>query len=122
MFKQSGKKLMGISKFICWVGIIASVILAIVEFVASSSWNVGYDDRTTLIVTGVCILVFGPIISWASSLSLYCLGEIHYKISNQSLNNSATTIKATKTETEKLDALLKKGIITQEEYDSKIKS
>lgn len=67
MFENIGRKIKGLTKIICWVGIIASVVAAI------AMMSMGDD---ILLVIGIIMLVVGPIMSWVSSFIMYGFGEL----------------------------------------------
>jgi len=69
MFDNIGGKLKGIAKAFCWIGIIGSIILAIVYFSISN----GNGD---LITSGIIILIVGCLVSWVGSLATYGFGEL----------------------------------------------
>ena len=77
MFNNIGGKIKGLAKFICWVGIIASIIFGII-IIASATKSFGgyrYTDTRTIIL-GVITIVAGSIISWIGSFVLYGFGEL----------------------------------------------
>ena len=91
MFTNIGGKIKGLAKFLCWVGIIISVILAIVFITTGNKaskeldnrrYNYSYNDytvkeaTTTLTTTGWVLLFVGPLASWISSFTLYGFGEL----------------------------------------------
>jgi len=63
MFDNIGKKLKGLALFLCWGGIILSIILGLLIF------GVGN-------IYGVLTMVLGPLSSWISSWIIYAIGEI----------------------------------------------
>jgi len=68
MFNNIGKRLQTLAKITCWIGIIASVIWAIVLWTANSSYE-------STILSGFLVLIFGCLGSWIGSWSMYALGE-----------------------------------------------
>ena len=68
MFNNVGKKLQGLAAVTCWIGIIASVITAIVLWVNNSRYN-------PTILAGIITLVCGCLGSWIGSWAMYGLGE-----------------------------------------------
>lgn len=69
MFKNIGKKIQMLAQILCWVGIIASVITAIML------WNEdSYRNPTT--TAGFIVLVAGSLVSWIGSWTLYAFGQI----------------------------------------------
>ena len=63
MFDNIGEKVKGLAIFLCWGGIILSIILGLRFF------GVG-------IIYGVLTMVLGSISSWISSWIIYAIGEI----------------------------------------------
>lgn len=75
MFENIGGKIKALAKVICWIGIIACVVIAIVMFVqAGETYYRG--ERTTLIITGILVMTVGSLLSWVSSFVLYGFGEL----------------------------------------------
>lgn len=64
MFDNVGGKVKGLAKFVCWVGIICSVIGGIALLFQSSSS-----------VLSLSVLIGGILSSWLGSLSLYAIGS-----------------------------------------------
>lgn len=69
MWDNIGGKLQGLAKVVCWIGIIFSVIMAIVLWTQNSSY------RPT-ILSGFLYLVLGGLGSWIGSWALYGLGIV----------------------------------------------
>ena len=67
MFDNVGGKLKGLAKVLCWLGIIGSMISAIVM------WSRGYGFA---IAGGIFTLIIGCLASWLSSLGLYAFGQL----------------------------------------------
>lgn len=65
MFENIGGKIKGFTKFVCWVGIIGSVIIGLTFF--SSKYT---------IVTGLLIMAVGSLASWIGSFIMYGFGEL----------------------------------------------
>lgn len=66
MFDNIGGKIKSVAKAICWIGIIASIIIGFVMLVQ--------DDDTAL--AGVLILVLGSLGSWIGSFVTYGFGQL----------------------------------------------
>ena len=158
MFDNIGGKIKTLAKVVCWLGIIASVIVAIVMFVASKE---NYRTEGTYVGLGIAFLIGGPLISWISSFMCYGFGEliensaIIARNTTASKNYISSDNNQTETNTQNkgmhkwrcsncgamiettpcpncghqpsenrnatLDELLKSGLISQEEYDTKVK-
>lgn len=63
MFDYIGDKIKGLAKVICWVGIIASVVIGIVIISGE-------------VISGIITIVAGSILSWVGSFVLYGFGEL----------------------------------------------
>lgn len=77
MFSNIGGKIKGLAKFICWLGIILSVIIGIILILGARSGNgaYGYPDGGA-VVAGIFVIVLGSIMSWIGSFVLYGFGEL----------------------------------------------
>ena len=74
MFENIGRKLKILAQVICWVGIIVSVLSALLFFFAAGLLPA--SERVTAIVSGGIALVLGPLLSWIGSFQLYAYGEL----------------------------------------------
>ena len=73
MFNDCGEKIKNVAKILCWVGVIANVIWAIVMFVkAGDSWRL----EGLFIGLGFVFLIVGPIISVIEGMLIYGFGEL----------------------------------------------
>lgn len=89
MFKNIGKKIKGLAKIVCWIGIICSIIAGITFIVGSTrTYSFFYGSHSyvdpTMIFMGLAIMIGGSLTSWIGSFVVYGFGE---------LVDSATTIK-----------------------------
>lgn len=77
MFKNIGGKIKGLAKFICWVGIIVSIIIG-VAMIAGAKQSNGLNTYTnnSMLVGGILVIVFGILASWVGSFTLYGFGEL----------------------------------------------
>ena len=66
MFDNIGGKIKSLAKVTCWIGIIISLIAAIVMMISSKY----------AVLFGLLVLIVGPLISWISSFALYGFGEL----------------------------------------------
>lgn len=66
MFENIGNKIKTLAKVLCWIGIIVSVIVAIVLFASD-------DD---LVGIGFLVLIGGSLISWIGSFVLFGFGQL----------------------------------------------
>ncbi|MBQ6672275.1 MAG: hypothetical protein IKR80_03925 [Spirochaetales bacterium] len=85
MFNNIGGKIKGLAKFMCWLGIILSVIIGVIMIIAAASSRSytfdSYGEKITLstggsIVAGILIIVFGSLASWIGSFFMYGFGEL----------------------------------------------
>ena len=85
MFNNIGGKIKGLAKFMCWLGIIISVIAGVILIIAAASSRSytfdGYGERITIssggsIVAGILVIVFGSLFSWIGSFFMYGFGEL----------------------------------------------
>ncbi len=85
MFNNIGGKIKGLAKFLCWLGIILSVIIGVILIIAAASSRSytfdGYGERITLssggsVVAGILVIVFGSLASWIGSFFMYGFGEL----------------------------------------------
>lgn len=120
MFDNIGKKIKSLSIVLCWVGIIAYVIVAIIMFINASEG----PYRTEGLYTGLgfAFLIGGPLLSWVSSFFMYGFGELIDKtcdIERNTHSGERKSVAQTKIETERIDKIEKlrsQGLITEEEY------
>lgn len=64
MFNNIGGKIKGVAVVVCWIGIVASVIMGI--------WFIAEGDEEV----GIPILLAGPLFSWLGSLGFYGFGQL----------------------------------------------
>ncbi len=162
MFENIGGKIKTLAKVLCWVGIIFSVLVAIILFIEANEGS--YRTEGLYIRLGCIFLIIGPLVSWINSFFMYGFGELIERTTEVSLNTrylrqAASNTKDTslnrnirsstedmhkwrcekcgsfinktpcpncgyeeKTDRQKtLDELLAAGLITQAEYDEKMK-
>ena len=65
MFNNIGGKMKGLAKFVCAIGIIASVIGGIA--LMSNRW---------FAFVGVLVIILGPVVVWIGTWTLYGFGEL----------------------------------------------
>ena len=73
MFDNIGKKIKTLAKVICGIGIVASIIVAIIMFIISS---MSYLQSVLFGWLGIIILLLGPLFSWIGCFLLYGFGEL----------------------------------------------
>ena len=84
MFDNIGSKIMKLAKVICWIGIILSVISGVIMILGGSSImsNSSYssygasESPVSMIVVGVCTIIFGSLFSWIGSFFTYGFGRL----------------------------------------------
>ncbi|WP_294362340.1 SHOCT domain-containing protein [uncultured Clostridium sp.] len=123
MFENIGGKIKTLAKVLCWVGIILSVLIAMILFIEAKEGS--YKTEDLYMKLGCIYLIFGPLVSWVSSFFIYGFGELIDRTTEISLNTrhlrQASGYKE-KTKREKtLDELLAAGLITEAEYNEKMK-
>ncbi len=75
MFNNIGRKIMGLAKVLCWVGIVLSVIMAIVCFASDSVVTYNGTWVAGGAAMGFVVLIAGVLGSWIGSWVLYALGQ-----------------------------------------------
>ena len=75
MWNNIGRKLQGLAMIVCFVGIIASIVLAIVV------WNQNSRYQPT-VITGILYMVIGCLASWIGSWAMYGLGIVVEHVEN----------------------------------------
>jgi hypothetical protein len=78
MFENIGGKLKGLAYFLCWGGMIASVVGGIILI------------SNDMILIGVLTITFGVLYSWISSWVTYAIGEIAENTENNRSSYSHT--------------------------------
>ena len=77
MFNNIGGKIKSLAKFMCWLGISASVIIGIVLIIGATNRNGYYSyTDTNMVITGILVMIMGSILSWIGSFVLYGFGEL----------------------------------------------
>lgn len=124
MFDNIGKKIKSLANVLCWVGIIASVITAIIMFVMVEEGP--YRTEGLYMGLGFAFLIIGPLSSWVSSFFMYGFGELIDKTCDIERNTrggdikSSTQVKVDNERIDKLERLRSQGLITEEEYQQAI--
>ena len=76
MFDNIGGKIKTLAKVLCWIGIIASLVFAIVLWSQNNQYDYVTRARTNTIGTGLIVLVIGCLGSWMGSFFMYGFGEL----------------------------------------------
>lgn len=66
MYKNIGSKVMTLAKILCWIGILASVIIGLIMI---------FGTGRSGILPGILTLVFGSFFSWLASWVTYAIGK-----------------------------------------------
>ena len=123
MFDHIGSKIKSLAKIVCWAGIIISVLIGIVMLAS------GGDVSSPI---GLVLMFAGPLCSWIGSFFVYGFGELIEKTTEIAENtrpaiprNHPTLITVEGGSNEDKRMILTKwkeqGLITEEEYQEKIK-
>ena len=116
MFDNIGKKIKTLATVLCWGGIVASVIVAMMMFMLAE------DSAEEFMGPGLFFLIIGPLSSWISSFFVYGFGELIDKACDIERNTrggerkSAAQAKVETERIEKLERLRSQDLITEEEY------
>ena len=112
MYSNIGRKIKVMAQTLCWAGILCSLLLAIIQWVSSST----YHDNTA---SGFVVLIAGSLLSWVGSFALYGFGELieHVKNIDNALNGTES-----KSKIDTLKELRDRGLITDNEYAEKTNS
>ncbi|MCL2866655.1 MAG: hypothetical protein FWF47_02725 [Clostridia bacterium] len=94
MFKNIGGKIKGLAKAITFLGIVGSLVYAIVIWVQAGKLRYGGD---ALVGTGFLVLTVGSLASWISSLALYGFGQLieNSETIKSTLSSIAPIVKST---------------------------
>ena len=118
MFTNIGGKIKLLAKILCWIGIISSIITALVMFILDGAFNMD----GVYVGIGFAVLVVGCLGAWVSSWLAYSWGETVENVQairNAIAKDGDVTIQKQKSVSE-LDTLLAQGLISQEEYNKAI--
>ena len=74
MYTQIGGKIKGLAKVVCWIGIIASILMGVGVIIAERGVPFG-------LIGGIVTAALGAMFSWAGSLALYGFGELVENVS-----------------------------------------
>lgn len=89
MFEEVGKKIKGVAKVFCWIGIITSFLIPlniVLNMLNESHGSKG--EKVISLIICMAVLIIGPILAWLSSLVLYGFGELVDKA--DSIDNKLT--------------------------------
>ena len=87
MWDNIGRRLQSLAKVLCWIGIIGSVIFAIVLWTQNSRYQ-------STILMGILYLVIGCLASWIGSWAMYGLGLVVEYVENGGGKSSFTDTSA----------------------------
>ena len=71
MFNNIGRKTMGLSKFLAWFGIIASIIAGIIVYN-----SVPFYNSESVLFPAILTALLGSLVSWIGSFFLYGFGQL----------------------------------------------
>lgn len=122
MFNDCGEKIKNVAKILCWIGVIASIIFALVMFAkADASW------RTEDLFKGLgwLFLIAGPIVSFINGLLMYGFGELientssldTYTKSIYKISKNSAKANESDDNVSEIKELLADGTISEEEYN-----
>ena len=74
MFNNIGQKIKAAAKFLCWVGIISSIVVGFTWMMLP--WTVGTNNLVRETVCGILVMAIGPLVSWLWSIILYGFGQL----------------------------------------------
>ncbi len=122
MFNNCGEKIKNVAKILCWVGVIASIILSRVMFMKAED---SYLTEDLFQCLGWLFSIAGPIISLINGLLMYGFGElIENTASSDTYTKSVCEIPANSASANETDdnvseikKLLADGTISEEEYN-----
>ncbi len=118
MFDNIGKKIKTLSQVTSWIGIIASVILGIIIMIIGESY---------FNLIGFLILIFGSLFSWINSFLTYGFGQLienSDRIASTKDSNTREVFETLSNTSDKiftLNKLKSQGLITEEEYNQKMR-
>lgn len=137
MFENIGGKIKKLAETLCWIGIIFCIIYGIINWVLAS--DARGDAATTLIINGFIWAILGSILSWVGSFCLYGFGEIIDRLksidrklgqaeiyhspdsSQKGEYNAVENEENRKNKEATLKELLENGLISEEEYEAKMR-
>ena len=125
MFENVGEKIKKFAKVFTWIDIIGSFIGGIVYIVlfattAKPVYGGSYLYESKLLIIGIVLMIVGPFVAWFGGLIICGFGELVIntrEIRNGSVGNENTNDKKQSLNTAKLEDMLRRGLITKEEFD-----
>lgn len=77
MFDNVGKKIKGVAKIFCWIGIIGSFIFPLTVILRLINDYYGSkEEKLISLAISIAVLIIGPLLAWLGSLTLYGFGEL----------------------------------------------
>ncbi len=73
MFSNIGGKIKGFAKFLCWFGIILSVVRGIQDIFSAADYD---PFSAASVISGLIAMCIGAVCSWLASLVLYGFGQL----------------------------------------------
>ena len=113
MFNNIGGKIKKLAIILCILGMIGSIVYAIICFTTSSR----YQDLTLI---GVLILVLGCLMSWISSFFVYGFGELIERTVSIDEQLAHGDGKGGRNRADTLRQMRDEGLLTEEEYRERL--
>ena len=113
MFSNIGGKIKKLAIILCILGMIGSIVYAIICFTSSSR----YQDLT---LTGVLILVLGCLTSWISSFFVYGFGELIERTVSIDNRLAKDAGRGVRSRADTLRQMRAEGLLTEEEYRERL--
>lgn len=85
MFTNIGSKMKKMARFVCWAGIILSIIYGVYMIIRGIEMTDYYETQATgysAIIWGVAALIMGPVFSWITGLLLYVFGDLSDRLTS----------------------------------------
>ncbi len=82
MFNHIGRKIKGLAKFICWIGILLSILVGVVIIAGgdASELSDAVEGAEQLAgmgwIGGVLVIIIGSLASWIGSFFMYGFGQL----------------------------------------------
>ncbi len=121
IYDDVGAQIKGLAKVLFVLEVIASAIAAI-TFLVGAMDSYGSEAE---VISFIVVLIVGPLAAWVTNIPLYGFGELIEKATKIEYNtktkaNRNATNSVDKERISKLENLLEKGLITEQEYKNEI--
>lgn len=121
-FENIGKKIKNLTKWLCWITILLTWIVALVAFFGL----LANDYTAKLCWIPVVVAIVASFFIWISSWAIYAFGELVDKVSDIERNirfgkrKSEAQLNDDYERISKIEKLRSQGLITEEEYQQAI--